>query len=293
MINSNNIKVLGKNLFLIVSVPSVPIGLWYKNAQDERKAHTKSVEQKVRLPGIQSVDDIMIDKCLPGDIVIFDRRCYKCAAGPLAALSCMINKKALCNIESSSNRAVEAGEYDQVGIIVPGPKEFDPLELLEATPCGIVCRKLLTRIEMSQSRTVTVLPLSIPTERNYRQEDEMSDQTRSARDRIDKELSRFRDVMVKTSEEKGYPYTHSLLAIIGAITYYLGFSEMSPVPSSPQSWLVVSALQHVNIAEHITGKEALQAKVEDFLHDSKYQEKDVVHLRPGFKFLRPVHYRAP
>ena len=293
MASSSNLKILGKNVILLVGVPSIPTAIWYKNAQDEREKHALSVKHKVRIPNVQTVDDIMIDKCLPGDVVLFDRRCYKCAASPLAALSCTINKKALCNITSSMNyhRAVEAGNYDHVGVIVPGRNEFDPLEILEATPSGIVSRPLLTRIEMSQSRTITVLPMSIPTERNYRQEGEMSPQTRSARDRIDKELSRFRDLMVQTSIDKNYSHTHSLLAIIGAITYYLGLSGASPLPSSPQAWLAVSALQHVGIAEHITGKEATEAKVEDFLHNSNYQEKDVIHLRPGYKFLRPVTMR--
>merc|ERR1711982_248250 len=136
---------------------------------------------------------------------------------------------------------------------------------------------------MSQSRTVTVLPLSIPTERNYREEDYMSPQTRSARDRIDKNLASFRDLMIKTSNEKNYASIHSLLSIIGAITYFLGLNGLSPAPASPQAWIVVSALQFAVIAEDITGKEALEAKVEDFLHDSKYQEKDVIHFRPGFR----------
>merc|ERR1712176_1251090 len=106
----------------------------------------------------------MVEKCLPGDVILFDRRCDRCAAGPLAALSCLMNRCLLCDDENEV-RAVETGKFDHCGLVVPGGK-FDPVMLLESTPeSGIIARPLLTRLEMSRSKTVTLLPLSGPGER--------------------------------------------------------------------------------------------------------------------------------
>ena len=104
---------------------------------------------------MQTIDDLMVEKCQPGDVVLFDRRCECCAGGASAAMACLLGKAMLCE-EEDGTRSVERGSYEHCGIVVPGQStapgaEHDPsnLSLLEATSgSGIVCRPLLARLEM-------------------------------------------------------------------------------------------------------------------------------------------------
>lgn len=289
---STNRLILAGKMIASLGVPAVPILVWWKGSHDDRLAHEESVETKVRIPNVQTVDDLLIEKCQPGDVVLFDRRCDRCAAGPLAALSCLVGRNLICDDSKTGNRAVETGKYDHVGIVVPGKNQFDDLQLLEATPGeGIVSRPLLRRLEMARSRNVTLLPLSSAGEYRNNDDYEPTEKTLRLRETVDSLLSRFRDVSVQTSHEQGYHNIHALLSITGAIAYKLNLHELTPSPVNPSAWLVVQALQASGAGENVRQREALDAKPEDFLRDHRFYEKEVVRLRPGWKFLPPVTMR--
>jgi hypothetical protein len=108
------LKVLGR-MAAVVVLPSVPVLVWWKYARDDRLAHTKEVETKVRVPNVQTIDDMLVEKCQPGDVILFDRRCQKCASGPVAALSCFMGRSLLCKHDGKTMRAVQAGAYDHCG----------------------------------------------------------------------------------------------------------------------------------------------------------------------------------
>lgn len=284
--------IIGGKLIASLGVPAVPILAWWKLTHDDRLAHTHSIETKIRIPSIQTVDDLLIEKCQPGDVVVFDRRCDRCAAGPMAALSCMVGRSLLCNLNHKSQRAVETGDYDHVGIVVPGKSKLDELHLLEATSGdGIVSRPLLRRLEMSRSRNVTLLPLSSAGEYRNRPDYEPSEKTIKLRETVDNALANYRDEATKFSKEGKYDRIHSVTSIMGAIAYSLNLHEHTPLPVSPSSWLVVNALQAASVGENIQQRGALNAKVEDFFLDHRFYEKDVIRLRPGWKFLPPVTMR--
>jgi hypothetical protein len=171
---------------------------------------------------------------------------------------------------------------------------FDPsnLLLLEATASeGIVARPLLTRLEMSQSRTVILLPLHIPGDDRNDEDSEPSETTQRLKKYIEKQLEEFRDKWLESSSKQGYANAHSTLSIFGALGYGLGLQDVSPAPVSPSAWVVLSALQAAGVAENLSNRTALETKVEDFLRDHRFHFEEAVRLRPGYKFLAPVAMR--
>ena len=193
-----------------------------------------------------------------------------------------------------------------LGIVVPGQSttkgdEHDPsnLCLLEATSgSGIACRPLLTRLEMSRSRSVILLPLSCPGERRYEADLDNEDggggpseQTKFLKNQTYNELLKFRDKWLVDSKTQNYQSHHSYLSIMGALLYKSGLQATFPIPISPSAWLVVSALQECGAAMKLNEKQSQQTKVEDFTRDGRFFEKDTVRLRPGWKFLGPVVMR--
>lgn len=190
------------------------------------------------------------------------------------------------------------------GIVVPGQStapgaEHDPsnLCLLEATSgSGIVCRPLLTRLEMSRSRSVILLPLSCPGEKRYEvehgdDEQPMDEKTQFLKNQTYNELVKFREKWLEDSKLQNYKSQHSYLSSVGTMFYLTGLYPTFPIPISPSAWLVVSALQECGAAMKLNEKQAQQTKVEDFTRDGRFYEKDTVRLRPGWKFLSPVVMR--
>lgn len=96
-----------------VIVPTIPVLVWWKWVSDDRYKRKEDVRTKVRVPNVQTVDDLLMETCRAGDIILFDRRPYKCAAGPGAALACKLSKMILC--PEDPNRVVEIGTFDHVG----------------------------------------------------------------------------------------------------------------------------------------------------------------------------------
>lgn len=185
------------------------------------------------------------------------------------------------------------------GIVVPGrvkskTDKFDPsnLMVLEATSgSGIVARPLLTRIEMSQSRSMILLPLASAGERRNDENYEPSPNTKRIRDYIDKQLVSFRDTWVDLSEKGNYRWAHSTLSIAGALANATGLQAYSNGPVSPSTYIVVLALKQAGVYQDVNEKITLGLKVEDFLRDHRFQENESVRLRPGFKFLAPISMR--
>lgn len=56
----------------------------------------------------------MVEKCQPGDVLLFDRRCDYCASGFVAAMACYVGKAILCE-EDDGTRSVERGKYEHCG----------------------------------------------------------------------------------------------------------------------------------------------------------------------------------
>jgi hypothetical protein len=133
-------------------------------------------------------DYIITNQCLPGDILLFDRKCERCCTSPWAALSCSIAKSLLCRNMSGQTRndlsSTTDSSYDHIGIIVPGyihskKDQYDPLNLLllEATTSGIVARPLKERIEQSASRSILLLQLNCPGEERHQKSSSSSSTT--------------------------------------------------------------------------------------------------------------------
>jgi hypothetical protein len=168
------------------------------------------------------------------------------------------------------------------------------LLLLEATAGeGIVARPLLTRLEMSQSRTVLWLPLHIPGDDRNDPNFEPPSNHRRLMETIEKYLIEFRDKWISLSEEQKYVRSHTSLCIVGTIIHALGLADVTRTPVSPSAWVVVSALQSANVAMHVRDRTALVQRVDDFLRDHRFHQSidETVRLRPGFKFLQPVVLR--
>jgi hypothetical protein len=282
-----------------IVLPSIPIGVWYYSAVQDRKAKAEEVRTRVRVPNVQTVDDLMIEKCQPGDVVLFDRRCHKCAAGPVAAFSCVLGKSFLCDNDNKKGvKSVDIGSFEHCGIIVPGmykkkSEALDPanLLLLEATPNGVVARPLLTRLERTQSRTVILLPLASPAERRNDADYEPSQKTLRVQQHLNKSLAKFRDTWIGEGEKQNYKAAHSTLGIIGALSYATGLYKTSKAPVSPSAWLVTTALMESGAGLNLSERTAFETKVEDFLRDHRFSEKDTVRLRPGWRLLSPVVMR--
>jgi hypothetical protein len=185
------------------------------------------------------------------------------------------------------------------GIVVPGysknkSEELDASNLLflEATAGeGIVVRPLKTRLEMSRSRSVILLPLALPGERRNDQFFEPTANTIATERIVRKRLEEFRDKWLELSKTKNYKRAHSTLGFMGALAYAFGYHPHYAGPVSPSAWLVTMALQDSKIAQNVTERTIKEAKVEDFLRDYRFQDHDVIRLRPGWRFLAPVSFR--
>lgn len=278
---------------------SVPVGAWWYWARQERdqkaKAYLRSAERFAGLAGSQDTFDLLIsEKCRPGDVLLFDRRCENCAAGPWEALHCLLSKGLLTD-PSDGYRCVEEGRFDHIGLIVPGyvtkkEDEYDStnLLLLEATPSGIVARPLKERLERSFSRTILLLPLACPGERRNKNERDEGTMVESTRAYVKKELNEFRDKWVELGSKNRYGLVHSTIGIGGAIINRLGLQGYSAGPVSPSAYIVLMGLIKAAAAQNVNEKDNLRIKVEDFLRDHRYVERDSIRLRPGWKFLKPI-----
>jgi len=103
-----------------LAVCCVPVAVWWKSAADRRREVAERVRTQIRVPGVQTTDDMLLEqKVLPGDVVLFDRRCRYCAKGPWAALACLAGRQFLCDDSMSSSRSVDHGKFDHVGTCRP------------------------------------------------------------------------------------------------------------------------------------------------------------------------------
>jgi hypothetical protein len=182
--------------------------------------------------------------------------------------------------------------------VVPGyiknrGDEFDPYDLLllEATAGeGIVARPLLTRLEMSESRSVIMLPLALPGERRNDQFYEATPNVIATEQIVRKKLEELRDKWVQVSKDMKYHRAHSTLGLVGTLAYAAGYHMQNAGPTSPAAWFVTKALAEAKVAQNVTERAIKEAKVEDFLRDYRFQDHDVIRLRPGWRFLAPVSF---
>jgi hypothetical protein len=295
-----------------IGIIAIPISVWWYWSYQERTRTLEEYRTRVKLPPGAAGDtyDYMItEKIQAGDVLLFDRRCERCAASPWAALACIISKQCLTSGKNGNDaliRSVDAGRYDHVGLVVPGyvrtrADAFDPtnLLLLEATASGIVARPLKERLELSASHSVLLLQLASPGEQRNRivggdEETSSSQQILVARTRahVERELKRFRDTWVPLGAQYHYQYLHSTLTLGGALAYGLGLYRQSLVPMqgpvSASAYLVLCGLQQAAAAPSITDVENRRIQPEDFLRDYRLTEEHAVRLRPGWRFLAPI-----
>lgn len=106
------VRVLRK-MAVGTAVSSVPVFVWWKWAIDQRQKRAEDVRTRFRVPNVQTIDDMMIERCRPGDVLLFDRRWEHCAAGPLAALVCILGRMFLC--KEDHNKVYSEGKFDHCG----------------------------------------------------------------------------------------------------------------------------------------------------------------------------------
>lgn len=112
------VRVL-KKMAAGMGVSSVPVLIWWKWSCDQRNQRAEDVRTRVRVPNVQTIDDLMIERCRPGDILLFDRRWETCASGPMAALVCIFSRTFLC--KEDNNKVSQEGKFDHCGEL-PGLK---------------------------------------------------------------------------------------------------------------------------------------------------------------------------
>jgi hypothetical protein len=299
-----------------IGIISIPISIWWYWSKQERHQLLEEYRTRVKLPpsagSSDTYDYLITEKIQPGDVILFDRRCERCASSPWSALACIVSKQLLSGKSGNDNyiRSIDTGRYNHIGLVVPGyirtrSDEYDPLNLLllEATPGGIVARPLKERLELSTAHSVILLQLASPGEQRNKIVDNPTDSQSSqqilvarTREHVVKELKRYRDTWVSLGTQYNYQYLHSTLTIGGAITYALGLYEIFQSsstfsikgPVSPSAYFVLSALQQAAAAPSITDQENFKIKPEDFLRDYRLTEKNAVRLRPGWRFLAPI-----
>jgi hypothetical protein len=307
-------------------VLAVPVAAWWYRAVSDRRQKWEEHERKVEAAGARpyrassdAYDYLIENRCRAGDVVLFDRRCHRCAASPWAALSCYAAKRLL-------DRDGDA-PYDHVGVLVPGDgapppggekgEKKDPssfgggppppehnLLLLEATPSGIVARPLKERLELSSSREVALLQLCSPGEDRSVGAQQQKDgggggdvvvktsrqlQVERTRQHVERELIRFRDQWLEAGRRQHYEWMHSTLTLGGAVLLYAaGLSRFLAGPVSPAAYFVSEALQKAAAAPALPVKEQYQIQPAHFLNDYRWQEQNSVRLRPGWRFLAPI-----
>lgn len=268
-----------------IGVVSVPIAAWWYQARDARATLRETFTNRPLSLTPDTYDYLISDKCQPGDVVLFDRRCERCASSPWAALACLVAKQSLGG----------PCQYDHCGIVVPGyvktkADQFDPtnLLLLEATPSGIVARPLKARLEQSASRSILLLQVCSPGENRRDGGESKSEATERALQFAQRELTKFRDQWLKASEKQGYQNFHSTVTLGGAVAYWIGLQDHISGPISPAAFMVLCGLQKAGIAVNINDRENRKTQVADFLRDYRLTDEHVVRLRPGYRFLPPI-----
>jgi hypothetical protein len=106
------VRVL-KKMAAGAAVSAVPVVVWWRWSINEREQREEDVRTKVRVPNIQTIDDIMIERCRPGDVLLFDRRWENCASGPLSAFVCIMGRYLLCF--DDPNKVMQEGKFDHCG----------------------------------------------------------------------------------------------------------------------------------------------------------------------------------
>ena len=95
--------------------PSIPILIWWNWSTKQRQEKINESESKIRIPNVQTVDDLLVERCRPGDVILFDRRYETCSSSPLAALSCILGRTFLCNPKDTTRVTMSDGKYDHCG----------------------------------------------------------------------------------------------------------------------------------------------------------------------------------
>ena len=75
--SANVTKTVALQILGGTGVISIPIGLWWYQATSERKATTEKFNDRPLALTNDTYDYLIAEKCQPGDVVLFDRRCER------------------------------------------------------------------------------------------------------------------------------------------------------------------------------------------------------------------------
>ena len=284
----------------LVMIPPAAIQHYY--ATTSRKDHIDSVDDTSLPSSVVTTMDMYVDATLPGDIVMFKRSCSKCAASPLAALACFVQRPPLSD------------GYDHFGLLVPGTEKYSSPRVLEATPSkGVRLVDLAERLKYSRSDSIAILPLNVPGERRDLKRAESTaknpanstDKARlkmieEVRSNFEKNLSVTAANQVNASQRMNYENVHSSLSFFGGlVAHYLPLSSTTKDllykgPIHPSCMVVLEALAKA-------GALGRQQSVEDgglqkvvrkaSCNDLVEGEGDKIELRPGWRYGKPVNLR--
>lgn len=273
---------------------SFPVSFWYYEANRKRQQKLDSITSQTKVPNVQTIDELMIENFQPGDVVLFDRRCYTCCYSPFSSLSCFLSKVFLC--KSTTHSKTLDGCFEHAGILVPSKKktsESTDLLILEAIASeGIIARPLLQRLQSSQSRSILVLPLNIPGERRTDNHYTPSLPTLKIRQKIHEKLYEFSKTWVSISQKQRYQCHHTSLTIFGSLIYALNVHNYFNIPVSPSAWLITLALMDINAIRKGNENIAMSAKVHDFINTNFFLGiNNILPIRPGWKFGKPIIVR--
>ena len=231
-----------------------------------------------------------VDSAQPGDILLFKRSPSKCAASPVAALSCL---------------AQSYQEYNHIGLVVPHPTDKYKMGIYECTVgAGIRVMDLSDRIKLSRSDEILLVPLNVPGERRGEEEEGGGGKKKfklveKYREELRREIWGVVKANVAMSKANNYDMMHGSLSFFGGISRRLPLSETTKAmvykgPVNPSCMFVLDALSKAGVLDRRQGGKVM----EEVLRGSdcgqfgtvsmgREREGDIM-LRPGFRYGRGV-----
>ena len=275
------LRDLLQSLAVILGPPTLILAHQHNSATSYRVSkitnHRETEENRIK--EVLDTDDQLASKLQAGDLVVFDRDCFKCAASPLACLGCYSQKLNL----------VPGKRFDHVGVIISNPfhsihfkaafnstamdkqekgSKYAPYVLEISSGAGVRVTPFVDRVKVSSSKGILILPLSAPGERrgeiNFLDDDDDDDDDDENRKLSSKEENA---VKMKTSlaqslekfaiqsmaESQNLSSSVSSLVLLGSFKALISkqfasdsaFDAMTKntIPANPSAFFVLQALQ--------------------------------------------------
>jgi hypothetical protein len=303
------------------AVPTVPTLAWWYWATQERAAWESEENQytfRSASTSIETIDDQIVDKMRPGDLIFFNRKCHLCSSSPFSALSCYAAKYL---IGANASGITDASQvFEHVAIVVE--KKHNGAVMLEACDNGdgLVKREVTDALCLDMSKSVQLVRLLAPGERRtpisigangIDDDDSDSDgnnangnsttssasspvigiaaanKSKQAKEKLAFDLQMFANKVVEEGKSIDYASLHNSMGLVGAIRKALRMDAyyFAGNPHSPSAWLVIHALQEAGAATKTTMDLAQDATVDDLYANSREI------LRTGWRLEKPVSLR--